>query len=186
MPISQQKPKKVAYLSLRKVWFWRGLYPLLVRFCREYGAPFNQVVNRAIENFLGMCDREELQLIARREALLREEAELRRVCSAMLRSGSYLPGYAQKVLREPGRSVCLARDGQVPLKALNPGEERVFRKILSRREEIAAEIAAVQLQLLKDVKPFRLKPDLHRRRVKSRSLRSDSQRKGGECSDGVA
>jgi hypothetical protein len=174
---------------LVRVWVWKGLAPLLVRFCREYGVPFNQVVNRAVECFLGICDREELQLLARREALLREEAELRRVCNAMLRSGSYLPGYAQKVLREPGRSMGFVRDGQVPLKALNPGEERVFRKILSRREEIAGEIAAVQLQLLKDVKPFRLKPDLHRRvrrSGRSGSLRSDSQLKGGECVDGVA
>lgn len=176
MPIWQQKLKKVAYLSLRKVWFWCGLYPLLVRFCREYGVPFNQVVNRAIESFLGMCDREELHLLARREALLREEAELRRVCCAMLRSGSYLPGYAQKVLREPGRSVSLVRDGQVPLRALNPGEERVFRKILGRREMIAAEIAEIQLQLLRDVKPFRLKPDV------SRSRRRDTRKKrfGGD------
>ena len=170
----------------RTVNFWARLFPLLVRFCREYGVPFNQVVNRAIESFLGVCDREEMQLLARREALLREEAELRRVCNAMLRSGSYLAGYAQKVLREPGRSLSLVRDGQVPLKALNPGEERVFRKILGRREMIAAEIAEIQEQLLRDVKPFRLKPDLHKRTDRVRSLRSDRQRVGGECSDGVA
>lgn len=95
--------------------------------------------------------------------LLREEAELRRVSNAMLRSGSYLSGYVQRVLREPGRSLSHLPDPQRPLKALNPREERVFRRIATRREQIAQEIAEIQEQLLKNVKPFRLKPDLHKR-----------------------
>jgi hypothetical protein len=99
-------------------------------------------------------------LKVRLAGLLREEVELRSVCNAMLRSGSYLPAYVQRTLREPGRSVSLVRDGQVPLKALNPKEERVFRRIATRREQIAQEIAEISEQLLKDVKPFRLKPDV--------------------------
>jgi hypothetical protein len=143
----------------RTVWFWCDLYPLLRRFCREQGVSFNHIVNLAVQGFLGVCDIEDLKLRARLSALLREEAELRRVCNAMLRSGSYLPRYVEQTLREPGRPVSLVRNGQVPLKALNSKEEKAFRKIASRREEIAAEIADIQLELLRDVKPFRLKPD---------------------------
>ena len=129
--------------------------------------PLNKVVNLAVESFLGMCDREELQLLARREALLREEGELRHVCSAMLRSGSYLPSYAQKVLKQVGRPLDHLMDSQRPLLALNPREERVFRKIMTRREQIAEEICEIEERLLKDIKPFRLKPEAswsHRRR----------------------
>jgi len=82
----------------RAVYFWRGLYPLLLRFCRERGLSFNRVVNLAVQQFLGGCDVEELRLRARLAALLRGEVELRRVCNAMLRSGSYLPGYVRRVL----------------------------------------------------------------------------------------
>jgi len=142
----------------RNVWFWCDLYPLLRRFCRENGVSFNSIVNLAVQQFLGVCDVNELRMKARLSGLLREEIELRRVCSAMLRSGSYLPRYVERTLQEPGRPVSLVRSGQVPLKALNPKEEKVFRKIASRREEIAGEIADIELQLLRDVKPFRLKP----------------------------
>lgn len=148
-------------------------------FCRTNNVSVNRVVNLAVQMFLGECDDEELRLKARLAKLMREEVELRRVCTAMLRSGSYLPQYVEKTLREPGRSVSLVRGGQVPLKALNPNEERVFRKIATRREQIAAEIASIQEQLLKGVKPFRLKPDL----PNSRSRRRDNPKKkdeGGE------
>ncbi len=165
----------------RTVYFWRGLYPLLRRFCREKNVSFNKVVNHAVEAFLGQADVEELRLRAELEVLLREEAGLRRVSNAMLRSGSYLPGYVQRVLREPGRSLSHLPDPQRPLKALNPKEERVFRKIAARREQIAEEIAVITEQLLHDVKPFRLKPDLHRR---SRSCRhGKNTQKGGEKED---
>jgi len=157
------------------------LYPLLRRFCREKNVSFNKVVNRAVEEFLGMVDVEELKLAAKLEQLLREEAGLRRVSNAMLRSGSYLPGYVQRVLKEPGRPLSHLPDPQRPLKALNPKEERVFRKIAARREQIASEIAEIQEQLLKNVKPFRLKPDLHKR---SRSCRhGKNTEKGGESKD---
>jgi hypothetical protein len=143
----------------RTVWFWRDVFPLMSRFCKEHKVVFNEVVNRACLSFLGSADVEELRLKARISALLREEAELRRVSNVMLRSGSYLPGYVQRVLKEPGRSLSHLPDPQTPLKALNPREEKVFRKIATRREKIAEEIANIELQLLRDVKPFRLKPD---------------------------
>jgi hypothetical protein len=165
-------------MSVRSVWFWRDLLPLVKRFCREHNVPFNKIVNLAVQGFLGNCNVEELRLRARLGMLLREEAELRRVCNAMLRSGSYLPGYVQRTLREPGRHVGLVRDGQVPLKALSPKEERVFRRIAARREQIAREIAEIEEQLLRDVKPFRLKPDLGVSR--SRRRRGKNKLKGGE------
>lgn len=163
------------------VYVWRDLAPLVRRFCREHSVGFNEVVNRAVSQFLGACNVEELRLKARLAMLLKEEAELRRVSVCMLRSGSYLPAYVKRVLREPGRSLSHLPDPQRPLKALSPKEERVFRKIATRREQIAQEIAEIQEQLLKDVKPFRLKPDLHRR---SRSCRHGKNTlKGGEKED---
>ena len=160
------------------VYVWRDLYPLVKRFCREHGVGFNEVVNRAVSAFLGACNIEELRLRARLAALLKEEAELRRVCNAMLRSGSYLPGYVRRVLREPGRSLGHLPDAQRPLKALNPKEERVFRRIAARREQIAHEIAEIQEQLLRDVKPFRLKPDL---RLSRSRMRARKTQVGGWC-----
>ena len=160
------------------VYVWRDLYPLVKRFCKEHGVGFNEVVNRAVSQFLGTCNIEELRLKARLAALLKEEAELRRVSVCMLRSGSYLPGYVQRVLREPGRSLSHLPDPQRPLKALNPKEERVFRRIATKREQIAQEIAEIQEQLLHDVKPFRLKPDLHKRSWSCRHGKNTE--KGGE------
>jgi len=165
----------------RSIYFWRELLPLLQRFCREKNVGLNRVVNLALEQFLGHIDVEELRLKVRLSALLREEAELRRLCTAMLRSGSYLPGYVQRVLREPGRSLSHLPDPQRPLKALNPREERVFRKIAARREQIAEEIAGITEQLLHDVKPFRLKPDLHRRSQSCRHGKNTLE--GGESKD---
>ena len=156
----------------RSVYFWKDLACLVKRFCREHGVSVNRVVNLAVQEFLGQCDSEELRLKSRLCSLLREEAELRRVSNAMLRSGSYLPAYVQKVLREPGRPVSLVRGKQVPLKALNPKEEKVFRRIAAKREQIAQEIAEITEQLLADVKPYRLKP--------SHVDRPRKQRKGGE------
>lgn len=159
----------------KTVWFWRDVFPLVRRFCREHGFVFNEVVNRACLQFLGSADVGELRLRARVSVLLREEAELRRVCRVMLRSGSYLPGYVQRVLKEPGRPLSHLPDPQTPLKALNPKEEKVFRKIATRREKIAQEIADIELQLLKEVKPFRLKPD-PRSRSRGRLTRKPKRR----------
>jgi hypothetical protein len=164
-----------------RVYFWKDLAPLLKRFCREHNIALNRVINLAVQNFIGTSNVEELKLCTKLNQLLREEAELRRVCNAMLRSGSYLPGYVQRVLREPGRSLTYLPDPQRPLKALNPREERVFRKIAARREQIAREIAEIQEQLLRDVKPFRLKPDL---RLSRSRARDKNKLKGGENQNG--
>jgi hypothetical protein len=147
---------------LKHIWFWRDLYPLVRRFCVEHRVAFNWVVNEAVWVFLGSCDVEELRLKATLAGLLREENELRLYTRVMLRSGSFLPQYATKILREPGRALGYIRSGQIPLKALNPAEEKVFRKVLTRREAIAREVTRVLGELLRDVRPFRLKPDFKR------------------------
>ena len=58
---------------------------------------------------------------------------------------------------------------------------RVFRKIAARREQIAQEITEIQEQLLRDVKPFRLKPDL---RLSRSRARGKNKFKGGEKPNG--
>jgi len=140
---------------LVKVWFWRGLYPVVRRFCREYKVPFNRVVNLAVQSFLGGCDVERLRLEAELEGLLREESRLRKVSSAMLRSGAYLPGYVARVLRRPG-GVDLLRRGELPLEALDKREAVVFLKIAQKREMIAKRICELEERLLADVEPFKV------------------------------
>ncbi len=154
-------------MVVRGVWFWKGLFPLLMRFCRENRVAFNRVVNLAVEQFLGGCDVGELRLRVRLGGLLREESELRQTMRVMLRSGSYLPQYADRLFREKyerDESVFVRR-GQVPLKALSPKEEDVARRVLAERERIAQEIADILGQLLPK-KRFRLKPSRSRRRAK--------------------
>ncbi|MEM2385486.1 MAG: hypothetical protein QXO67_00745 [Candidatus Bathyarchaeia archaeon] len=165
----------------RLVYFWKDLYPLLRQFCHEHNVPLNRVVNLSVQQFLGACDVETVRLYARLDVLMREEVRLRRIQNCMLRSGSYLPSYVQKTLREPGRLVSLVRDGQVPLKALNPREELVFRKIAARREQIASEIAEICEQLLKNVRPFRLKPNSRsRRRLGDKTSLKEVKKRDGE------
>jgi hypothetical protein len=168
-------------MVLRNVWFWKGLYPLVRRFCRERGVAFNRVVNLAVESWLGVCDVEELKVWVEIEKLAREDSQLRRVSSTMLRSGSYLPKYADRLFRAPWDSECdktspfhYPRKGEVPLKALNPKEEKIMRRVLARREAIAQRIAELLDQVLPAEK-FRLAP----RRSKSRR-RDKNKRKGGE------
>jgi len=165
-------------MTHRAVWFWREIHHSLREFCRVKRLPFNRVVNLAVSEFLkSSCNVEELRLQLRLEELTREENELRRFSRVMLRSGSFLPQYAQKLLREPGRPVSLVRDGQVPLKALSLNEEQVIRRILAKREAIAKEMAEILDQLLPE-KRFRLKPEPRRLRSRARD-KSKPFGKGG-------
>jgi hypothetical protein len=166
-------------MGVRAVWFWKDVFPLLRRFCREHHVPFNRVVNLAVQSFLAGGDVEELRLRAKLSALLREENELRLYTRVMLRSGSFLPQYATKILREPGRALGYIRSGQIPLKALNPAEEKVFRKVLTRREAIAREVTRVLGELLRDVRPFRLKPDFKRSWSRARGKTKPLEPGGG-------
>jgi len=161
--------------------FWKGLYPLLKRFCVSHKVAFNRVVNLAVEGFLGVCDVEALRVWSEIGRLCREEAELKRVSSVMLRSGSYLPKYADRLFRAPfdrerekTSPFNYPRRGEVPLKALNAKEEAVMRRVLARREAIAQEIAEL-LDCVLPKEKFRLSP-----RRRSRSRRRDKKTVGKE------
>jgi hypothetical protein len=171
-------------VGLRNVYFWKRLFPLVKRFCVRNRVPFNRVVNLAVESWLGVCDVEELKVWVEVEKLAREDSQLRRISSTMLRSGSYLPKYADKLFRAPwdseGESVGEGfryqrpREGEVPLKVLNPREEKVMRRVLARREAIASRIAEL-LEVVLPKEKFRLAP----KRSRSRA-RAQNRRKGGD------
>jgi hypothetical protein len=149
---------KVNNMSGRWVYFWKSLYPLLKRFCREHSVPLNKAVNLAVSDWLGDVSVGKLRLQAELDRLLREEAHLRKVSNAMLRSGSYLPNYVVKVLRKPN-GLDLVRRGAVPLEAFDKREANVFLKICGRREAIAKRICEIEEQLLADVEPFKLEDE---------------------------
>lgn len=165
----------------RSVYFWRSVYPLLREFARRTGTPVNELVNLAVQDFVGASDVEQLKVLAEIEKLVREDGQLRRVSSVMLRSGSYLPKYADRLFRppwDPDRDKTspfnYPSKGEVPLKALNPKEEAVMRRVLARREAIAARIAELLGMVLPKEK-FRLLPK------RGRSRRRDKkEREGGE------
>jgi hypothetical protein len=168
-------------MASRQVYFWRSVYPLLRAFARRTKTPVNTLVNLAIQSFVGASDEEELKVLAEIEKLVREDSKLRRVSSTMLRSGSYLPKYADRLFRAPWDSerdktspFNYPRRGEVPLKALNPKEEKIMRRVLARREAIAQRIAELLDQVLPAEK-FRLAPR------RSRSQRcARNKRKGGD------
>lgn len=165
----------------RTVYFWRSVYPLLRAFARRTKTPVNALVNLAVQSFIGASDEEQLKVLAEIEQLCREDSQLRRVSSTMLRSGAYLTKYADKLFRAPWdperdrtSPFNYPRKGEVPLKALNAKEEAIMRRVLARREAIAERIA----ELLDHVLPaekFRLRP----KRSRSRA-RAKNRRKGGD------
>jgi len=164
-------------VSVSSVRFWRGVRPLVGRL-RRAGFGLNRAVNEALLFWMGEQGDEKLRLRAKLVLLRKEEAELRQTMRVMLRSGSYLPQYADKLFREKydqGESA-FVRKGQVPLKALNPKEEDVARRVLAERERIAQEIADVLDRLLPK-KRFRLKSSRSRRRDKHKSVNNVRTRK---------
>ena len=154
------------------VYWWKSVKPL-VRQLKRTSFGLNRAVNEALLFWMGAQSDEELRLRAKLVSLRSQEAELRQTMRVMLRSGSYLPQYADKLFREKyDRSEPqFMRKGQVPLKALNKKEEDIARRVLAERERIAQEIAEVLDRLLPK-KKFRLKPSKSRARAK--------RRKGGE------
>lgn len=156
-------------MSRRSVWFWKSLAPV-VRRLKVAGFPLNRAVNEALLYWCGVQNDEELRLRAKLVLLRSQEADLRQCMRVMLRSGSYLPQYADKLFREKydrdGPS--LVRRGQVPLKALSSKEEGIARRVLAERERIAQEIADILDKLLPK-KKFRLKSSRSRRRRRDKN-----------------
>jgi hypothetical protein len=150
----------------KSVWFNADLVQASFAFCRVYKVSFNKLVNEALSNYLGRADTDELELQVKLYLLLKEEKELRQVSSAILRSGAYLPSYAEKVLMTEKGKLSGENspftynkgydEGRKPLRALSKEEEEAFRKICGRREEIIKEITAIKIQQLKQQKPLRL------------------------------
>lgn len=151
-------------MALRGVWFWKDVLPLLKRLAKETGTPLNRLVNLAVLEFLRgpNASVERLRLEAHKLELFREEADIRKTWCTIARSGAYLEQYAVRVLmpqeyrelmkvqaREDGfYNVRDVRRGRVPLQALSKREERLFKRMLARREEIAKELVEIELKLL--------------------------------------
>jgi len=158
----------------RSIHFWNGVYRPLKELSRRSNVALNKLVNLAVERFVGGCDVHELEVLAEIEHLCREDRFLRRVSSTMLRSGSYLPKYADRLFRAPWDSegdktspFNYPRKGEVPLRALNPKEEEIMRRVLARREAVATRIAEL-LDMVLPREKFRLAPR------RSRSRRRDN------------
>jgi len=150
----------------------------LVGVLKRSGFPLNRAVNEALLFWMGVQQDDKLRLKARLVLLRHQEVELRQAMRVMLRSGSYLPQYADKLFREKyDRSDSVfVRKGQVPLRALSAKEEDVARRVLAERERIAQEIADVLDQLLPK-KKFRLKRSRSRRRDIHKSVNNVRTRK---------
>jgi len=150
----------------------------LVGVLKRSGFPLNRAVNEALLFWMGVQQDDKLRLKARLVLLRHQEVELRQAMRVMLRSGSYLPQYADKLFREKyDRSdPVFVRKGQVPLRALSAKEEDVARRVLAERERIAQEIADVLDQLLPK-KKFRLKRSRSRRRDIHKSVNNVRTRK---------
>ena len=159
------------------VYFWKSVLPL-VGVLKRSGFPLNRAVNEALLFWMGVQQDDKLRLKARLVLLRHQEVELRQAMRVVLRSGSYLPQYADKLFREKyDRSdPVFVRKGQVPLRALSAKEEDVARRVLAERERIAQEIADVLDQLLPK-KKFRLKRSRSRRRDIHKSVNNVRTRK---------
>jgi len=163
---------------------------LLRRVVEGSGLPLNRVVNLALLQYLGgVVTEEELKLEAQKIGLMREEADIRRTWRLIGRSGSYLESYAARVLQPSEyleymkvmrRDVTAApysdeRRGRAPLAALSKKEEKLFRKMCARREEIAKELTEIELRLFELRKVPRSKWRWKFKRQVSRSPSSETK-----------
>ena len=116
------------------------------------GCSFSAVVNRLLEKAIneGLSDIEDkLRLEVRRSQLLDEEAGLRQTLTVLLRSGAYLPQYAEKLFVGQDSRDLLTRKGRLPLPAVASAKEQdVVRRILARREKLVEELVEVEDKLL--------------------------------------
>lgn len=92
---------------------------------------------------------EQLGLEVRRQQLLLEEAGLRQTLKVLLRSGAYLPQYAQKLFEGKDPKDFAYRKGRLPLPALaSAKEQEIVKRILARRERIVLELLDIADKLL--------------------------------------
>jgi hypothetical protein len=119
----------------------------------KLGCSFSCVVNLLLEKIvsqgLGGEVEEHLGLEIRRQQLLAEEAGLRQTLKVLLRSGAYLPQYAQKLFGGRDPKDFSLRKGRLPLPALaSAKEQEIVRRILARRERIVMELIEIADKLL--------------------------------------
>lgn len=115
------------------------------------GCSFSSVVNFLLEKVISESGEveEALSLEVRRQQLLSEEAGLRQTLKVLLRSGAYLPQYAQRLFEGKNSKDLVSRKGRLPLPALaSLKEQQIVRRILARRERIVMELLEIADRLL--------------------------------------
>jgi len=112
----------------------------------KMGCSFSSVVNFLLEKVISESGEveEPLTLEVRRQQLLAEEFALRQTLKVLLRSGAYLPQYAQKLFGGKDPKDFGQRKGRLPLPALaSTKEQEIVRRILARRERIVMELIEI-------------------------------------------
>jgi len=120
---------------------------------KKLGCSFSCAVNLLLEAMIseGLAGNveEHLGLEVRRQHLLAEEAALRQIQKVLLRSGAYLPQYAQRLFGGKDPKDTASRKGRLPLPALaSVKEQQIIRRILARRERIVLELLEIADKLL--------------------------------------
>jgi len=157
----------------RGVWFRDDLVRCADKFCAaNKEVNFNSLVNTALDEYLGkFSDFEEVALGIELRRLKREEKDLKEMSRIILRSGAYLPAYAEKVLMtqkgKPNVESPFYEVGQDEgrKRTLSKTEEEAFRRICSAREAAVARITVIANSLLKYHDPLRLPNERHKREV---------------------
>ena len=121
----------------------------------KLGCSFSSTVNSLLEKTISESLKvrgeveETLSLEVRRKQLLAEEAGLRQTLNVLLRSGAFLPQYAQKLFGGQDPKDIASRKGRLPLPALaSAKEQEIIRRILARRERIVLELIEIADKLL--------------------------------------
>jgi hypothetical protein len=115
----------------------------------SFSCAVNLLLEKTVSGGLAGEVEEQLGLEVRRQQLLAEEAGLRQILKVLLRSGAYLPQYAQKLFEGRDPKDFAYRKGRLPLPALaSAKEQEIVRRILARRERIVMELIEIADKLL--------------------------------------
>lgn len=120
---------------------------------KKLGCSFSCAVNLLLEAMIseGLAGNveEHLGLEVRRQQLLAEEAALAQIQKVLVRSGAYLPQYAQRLFGGKDPKDIMLGKGRLPLPALaSVKEQEIVRRILARREHIVLELIEIADKLL--------------------------------------
>ena len=153
-PSASEKRMHTAYTRRRRCrgTYYKGFVLAYVKgFAERLGCSFSSVVNllleKVIETNLAGSVEECLGLEVKRLQLMDEEVDLRRTLNVILRSGAYLPQYAEKLFG--GESPTFLKESRLPLPALTSVKEQdIVRRILARREKVVSELLEIEDKLL--------------------------------------